>query len=218
MEGPERKRWDPNCPRCRGELERHVELWRTVSDELDHGVVKGALFNFEDYFCTHETQQETSKSTAPPSEQSPDFPMSIRLATERDLERILEIERLSFEKQWDHDKFKTALNDVFLVFEEKEILGFLSACCCAVARSAIIMKIAVHPDHRGKGIATRLIEEALEKLRKMGIEEVELHVEIIKRGAIQLYEKFGFKTRKVVTVNYEEDEAFYEMRLKLNAA
>ncbi len=143
---------------------------------------------------------------------------SIRLATEGDLHRISEIERLSFEKPWDYDKFKAALNEVFLVFEEGEILGFLSACCCALASTAIIMKIAVHPDHRGKGIATRLISTALARLKGLKITEVELHVDIVKRGAIQLYERFGFKVRRVVTADYEENEAFYEMKVNLDSA
>jgi ribosomal-protein-alanine N-acetyltransferase len=141
--------------------------------------------------------------------------MSIRLATQRDLERILEIERASFGKPWDHDKLRTVLGDLFFVFEEREILGFLSACCCAIEDTAIILKIAVHPDHRGKGVATRLIEAALAELKKRAIREVELHVDIVRRGAIRLYEQFGFRIRKVVTANYEENEAFYEMRLSL---
>lgn len=140
---------------------------------------------------------------------------SIRLATDRDLDRISEIERLSFEKRWDYDKFKTALNDVFFVFDEGQVLGFLSACCSAVESTAVILKIAVHPDHRGRGIATRLISAGLAKLRELKITEVELHVDIVKRGAIQLYERFGFQIRKVVTADYEEDEGFYEMKLKL---
>lgn len=142
---------------------------------------------------------------------------SIRLATERDLNRISEIERLSFEKQWDDHKFKTALNDVFLVFEEAEVLGFLSACCSAVANTAVILKIAVHPDHRGRGIATRLISAALARLEKLKVTEVELHVDIVQRGAIELYQRFGFQIRKVVTANYEENESFYEMKLKLDS-
>ena len=143
--------------------------------------------------------------------------MSIRLATEGDLDAILEIDRLSFEKPWDYTKFAAALSGVFLVFEEEEeILGFLSACCSAGGDNAIIEKIAVHPDHRGRRIATRLIAAVLERLREMRIREVELHVDIVKRGAIQLYEKFGFAIRKVLTVDYEENEAFYEMTLALD--
>jgi [ribosomal protein S18]-alanine N-acetyltransferase len=142
----------------------------------------------------------------------------IREGTEADLGRILEIERLSFEKHWYPDDFKSALNELFLVYREKEVLGFLSACCSASAPRAVIMRIAVHPDHRGKGIATKLLRAILDRLRKMRIEEVALDVEIVKRGAIELYEKFGFRTREVITVNGdEESESFLEMTLKLDA-
>ncbi len=140
---------------------------------------------------------------------------SIRHATETDLPRICEIERLSFEKQWDYEKFKTALQDEFFVLEEGEILGFLSACCSPLTNTAIILKIAVHPDHRGRGIATRLIAAAVARLKALKMTEVELHVEIVKTGAIHLYERLGFKIRRVVTADYEDEEAFYEMKLKL---
>ena len=139
----------------------------------------------------------------------------IRRGTERDLGRILEIERLSFEKQWDAGEFKAALSELFLVYQEGEVSGFLSACCCALAKRAVILRIAVHPEHRGKGIATSLIAAALDRLRKMSIEEVALDVEIVKRGAIELYEKLGFRLRQVVTANDEENESFCEMTLKL---
>ena len=122
---------------------------------------------------------------------------------------------MSFEKPWDPDKFRAALDDLFLIFEEREILGFLSACCPAVGDAAIIMKIAVHPAHRDRGIATRLIEAVLEELRKREIREVQLHVDILRTGAIRLYEKLGFKVQKIVTADYEENEAFYEMKLTL---
>jgi ribosomal-protein-alanine N-acetyltransferase len=140
----------------------------------------------------------------------------IRPGTEADMDRILEIERLSFEKQWYSDDFRSALNELFLVYQEREVLGFLSACCCAFAKRAVIMRIAVHPDHRGKGVATKLIAAALERLKELSIEEVELDVEIVKKGAIELYEKLGFRTREVITVNGEEEsESFLEMTLKL---
>jgi ribosomal protein S18 acetylase RimI-like enzyme len=78
------------------------------------------------------------------------------------------------------------------------------------------MRIAVHPDHRSKGIATKLIAAALDRLKELSIEEVELDVEIVKKGAIELYEKLGFRTREVITVNGEEEsESFLEMTLKL---
>jgi len=148
-----------------------------------------------------------------------DYLTCIRFATEDDLNRILEIERLSFPSphQWDYYDFKAALKDIFFVFEEKErILGFLIACCYEGENKAIIMRIAVEPEYRGKGIATTLIEATLENLKKMNIGEVELDVEIVRTGPIRLYEKIGFKIVRPLHINNEENEDFYIMKLKLD--
>ena len=44
---------------------------------------------------------------------------------------------------------------------------------------------------------------------------MELDVDIVKNGAIRLYEKFGFQVMRVATVNYEEDTSFLIMKLLL---
>lgn len=147
----------------------------------------------------------------------PSDSQSIRRATESDLGRILEIESLSFENQWDLASFRAALKELFFVLEEREIVGFLSACCCALAKRAVIMRIAVHPDHRGEGVATRLIAAVLDQIKEMKVSEVELDVEIVKTGAIGLYEKFGFQRRHVLTMNDENHETFLEMNLRLDS-
>ena len=55
MEKPERKPWDPTCPKCQQELRRHVELSEAIFSEVDHGAGKGVLF--EGYYCNHEDNQ-----------------------------------------------------------------------------------------------------------------------------------------------------------------
>ena len=140
----------------------------------------------------------------------------IRWAVEGDLERILEIERLSFQDQWTFHQFESALKEIFLVFEQETIRGFLIACTCEIARRAIIMRIAAHPEHRGQGIASRLIHAALDEIKSRNLRCVELDVDIVKNGAIKLYEKFGFRTMKVVTLNHGDDEvSFFIMKLLL---
>ena len=141
----------------------------------------------------------------------------IRIAKESDLERILEIERLCFASEWSRHQFASSIKEIFFVFQEKEeIQGFLIACPCEIAKRAIIMRIAVHPDHQGRGLASRLITAALDKFQQMGLKCVELDVDIVKNGAIKLYEKFGFKIMRVATVNYDEDTCFLIMKLILH--
>jgi ribosomal-protein-alanine N-acetyltransferase len=143
----------------------------------------------------------------------------IRFATASDLERILEIERLCFDPPWSRQQFSSSLKELFFVFEEeKEILGFLVACSCKIARRGIIMRIAVHPDYRGRGIATRLIAAALDKFKRMDLRCVELDVDIVKNGAIKLYEKFGFRIMRVATVDYEDEPSYFIMKLLLKNA
>ena len=144
--------------------------------------------------------------------------ISIRFAYKSDIDKVLEIEGLSFLQPWDYHTFKLALDDIFLVFDEQEILGFLIAVCCARNIRATIMKMAVHPEHRRKGIATVLLNQVLEILKEKKIIDVCLNVEIMRKPAIALYEKFGFKIMQTIHMDYEDDladDAFYIMKLIL---
>jgi len=140
----------------------------------------------------------------------------IRAAHPSDLPQVLEIEDRCFPKQWNESQFCPALKDVFLVYEEGDQLqGFIVVCACEVARRAVIMRVAVHPRAQGRGIASQLLAHALQLLREKKIATVELDVEIPKTEAKRLYEKFGFKTLKVVHVDEDyENDAFYLMQLR----
>lgn len=147
-----------------------------------------------------------------------DMGVGIRSAIHRDLPRVLEIERLTFGGQWDYYQFKASLDDVFLLAVDAasgETVGFLVACCCEVARRGIILRVAVHPDYQGQGIATKLLQESFSALRKKDLDEVELDVDIVKDGAMRLYEKMGFQVVALFSPDFEEEESFHIMRKKL---
>ena len=144
---------------------------------------------------------------------------SIRSATEEDFDRVLDIDQSSFSAPWIHNFFKSALKDIFLVMErEREIAGYLIACVCHDFERAVIIRFAVHPDHREKGIAQKLLRRCLDILTEREIRIVELDVALEHRGAIRLYEKFGFKIANVIVFPAEipgDEETFYIMRLEL---
>lgn len=145
--------------------------------------------------------------------------VGIRTALLRDLPRVMEIERLAFGGQWDYFQFKASLNDIFLVAVDGnsgDIVGFLVACCCTVVRRGIILRVAVHPDYQGQGIATQLLEESFRELKKKDLDEVELDVDVVKAGARRLYEKLGFRVVETFSPDFEEDDTFYIMRKKLD--
>ncbi len=139
----------------------------------------------------------------------------IRRAREEDLERILEIEQLAFGQQWDYYQFKASLDDIFLVYVDQEIVGFIVACCCSVSQRGLILRLAVHPEQRGKGIGTALLQAALKELQKKELTDVELDVEVVKRGARKLYEKVGFRVVQVYGLSEDEDDSFFIMRRPL---
>ena len=143
----------------------------------------------------------------------------IRSATEDDLDQVMEIDRLSFSAPWIYNFFKSALKDIFLVLEkEREIVGYVIACVCHDLEKAVILRIAVHPDHRGGGAARALMRKCLDILVQKDIGVVELDVELISRGAIKLYEKFGFKIADIIVFTSDfpgDEETFYIMRLQL---
>jgi ribosomal protein S18 acetylase RimI-like enzyme len=150
-------------------------------------------------------------------------PVSVRSAAEGDLNGILEVERLSFpiRNQWDVGDFREALKDLFLVFADGGISGFLIASCWEDTKRAVILRIAVHPGHRNRGIATRLIEAAIRKFREMDLREVEIDVEVVKRGAIRLYENVGFRTIRGIPMDENntmsnENGSFYMMKMEIN--
>jgi [ribosomal protein S18]-alanine N-acetyltransferase len=144
--------------------------------------------------------------------------VGIRTALSQDLPRIMEIEELAFGGQWDYFNFKASLNDILLVAVDAltaNLVGFLVACCCKVSRRAIILRVAVHPDYQGQGIATQLLEESFRELCKKDLDEVELDVDILKAGARHLYEKMGFRVVATFSPDFEEDDSFFLMRRKL---
>ena len=144
---------------------------------------------------------------------------NIRSATEQDFERVMEIDRLSFSDPWCYNFYKSSLGDIFLVFEKgREICGYLVACVCHDLKKAVIIRVAVHPDHRGEGLGRSLMRRCLEIIVEKGVGVVELDVELVSRAAIKLYEKFGFKIANVLVFPSDypgDEETFYVMRLQL---
>jgi|YNPBryantNP2012_1023418.scaffolds.fasta_scaffold03437_4 ribosomal protein S18 acetylase RimI-like enzyme len=80
----------------------------------------------------------------------------------------------------------------FVWVEEGRVLGNVSLRRAAEWGGFIIGNLAVHPDWRRKGIASALMEKALETISAQGGRWIGLEVRHDNRAALSLYERLGF--------------------------
>lgn len=76
-------------------------------------------------------------------------------------------------------------------------------------RLYLIANVAVHPDHRRKGIARALTERALQHIREKKVHDVWLHVRADNPEAILLYTKLGF-TERARRTTWQTNPGHYE--------
>ena len=65
--------------------------------------------------------------------------------------------------------------------------------------------LAVDPSHRGQGLGSRLVEAAIERLRSLGCQKVNLQVRSSNSAAIKFYESLGFSHDNVVSLGLRID-------------
>lgn len=68
---------------------------------------------------------------------------------------------------------------------------------------SVLHVLAVHPDHRGKGLARRLVENVIEQERKVGKKALRLDVIENNTTAEKLYQKLGFQYIQTKTLYYD---------------
>ena len=143
----------------------------------------------------------------------------IRDATDRDLPRIIEIERLAFPAPWTLASFQRELTLPFsrIMLAQPvpgdQIAGFL--CRWLIADECHILNIAVHPDSRRLGLGTVLMNEAISEAKSSGANMVTLEVRRSNLPARQLYRKFEFEERRLRTNYYGPGEDALVMELHL---
>lgn len=129
-------------------------------------------------------------------------------ATEADLDAIDAIEQHSFKSPWSRETFKAELLREWARVDVVRLEGKLIAFCnyWLVTTELHILAIATHPDHRGHGIARRLLDHVLDVARAAGCSLATLEVRRSNVPAIALYEHAGFKTVHVRARYYQDDD------------
>jgi len=119
-----------------------------------------------------------------------------RLASDQTL--IIDDENLTRFREFLEGLSKEDENQVLAYETNGRIVGFLmfmkqARSMLKLKRSrAMITDLYVEEEHRGQGIASKLLERCLQYLKSSGIEEVRVNVLVDNVPAISLYRKAGF--------------------------
>ena len=108
--------------------------------------------------------------------------------------QVAEIERLCFRDPWSEKSVAGELTNKlahWIVLEENgRVLGYVGTQ--TVMDETDMMNIAVHPEHRRRGIADALMAVLISDLERMGSRSLTLEVRVSNEPARKLYERWGF--------------------------
>jgi len=119
-----------------------------------------------------------------------------RLATAADLDGVLAIEDASFNNPTTREWYEAELlrPEVCFIYVLRTDESPVAAFCAfwRVVDQIHINNLAVRPECRGRGLATRLLEAVMAEAVQMGVQSATLEVRRSNEPALRLYAKAGF--------------------------
>ena len=134
--------------------------------------------------------------------QTPD----IRRLTYSDLPQVIAIERRAFPTPWSLAMFVLELSKpsgiCLAAIQDDRLIGYL--VCSRYDRVWHIMNIAIDPDRQRRGTATTLLHELFGRVGDPSA-QFTLEVRASNRPAIELYERFGFRSAGMRRRYYQDN-------------
>jgi ribosomal protein S18 acetylase RimI-like enzyme len=138
--------------------------------------------------------------------------LNIRNVNEQDLDRCFEIETVSYAGDEAASREKIlkriiAYREGFIVLEnEREIVGFINSGAThrvelsdeefkelvghdPQGRHIVILSVVVHPDYQGKGMAGKLMNNFIDRMKALGKSDIYL---ICQTELVDMYARYGF--------------------------
>lgn len=145
--------------------------------------------------------------------------ITIRPMKFEDINKVDEINKLSFSNPWSRESFERELSSnriahYFVAVHEDQIIGFVGLWI--IFQEAQITTIAVHPDFRGKKVGEKLLDFVINYCIKNNVKNIILEVRVSNTIAQNLYYKKGFKKIGVRKWYYKDGEDALVMVKKLS--
>lgn len=135
--------------------------------------------------------------------------MTVREMTSADISGVMALDALAFNKPWSEQFFCDELGKDYAYYITAEldgdIVGYGGIWC--IYETAELIRIAVNPRYRRKGIADMIMKELFSHSESCGCERMMLEVRKSNAPAIGLYEKHGFNEISVRRGYYDGEDA-----------
>jgi ribosomal-protein-alanine N-acetyltransferase len=129
----------------------------------------------------------------------------VRRLAYSDLPAVIAVERRSFPTPWSLAMFVLELSKpsgiCLAAVDGDELLGYV--VCSRYDQVWHLMNIAVSPDYRRRGVAWSLMTRLVSDAR--GVLPFTLEVRVTNHGAIEMYERFGFRSAGVRPRYYHDN-------------
>lgn len=134
--------------------------------------------------------------------------VEISYLTIKDIDEILNINRLSFKTPWSRESLIKELDDnsfARYVVAKKDGLVLGYGGLWIIVDEAHVTNIAVHPEYRGIGIGNMLMDAMIDICRLELVVGITLEVRASNVAAQNLYKKFGFIQEGIRKGYYEDN-------------
>ena len=109
--------------------------------------------------------------------------------------QVAQLETLCFPDPWSEKSIASELTNPLALWlvavEDQQVAGYIGSQ--TVPDESDMMNVAVHPDHRRRGIAEALVRALCDALRQRGSVSLTLEVRASNEPAKTLYDKLGFE-------------------------
>jgi len=138
--------------------------------------------------------------------------INIRIVNQQDLDRCFEIESVSYSgdeaatKEKILNRIKTYPEGFIVLENDTEIIGFVNSGATQKVelsdeefkelighdpegKHIVILSVVIHPDYQGKGMASKLMNSFIDKMKALGKTDIFL---ICQSELIDMYARYGF--------------------------